>query len=93
MLDKQPDGRTNETALDYSYPEVREHRLAIMREIVEEYEVDGLELNFVRWAKHFPRDRGREKAPIMTDYVGQIRNVLDVAVRKRGPKAGARAEE
>ena len=81
---KQPDGRTNETALDYSYPEVREHRLGIMREIAEEYDVDGLELNFVRWAKHFPRDRGREKAPIMTEYVGQIYEMLAAAAKKRG---------
>ena len=79
----QPDGRTNETALDYAYPEVREHRLAIMREIAVEYDVDGLELNFVRWAKHFPRDQGREKAPIMTDYVGQIREMLDQAAKHR----------
>ncbi len=83
---QQPDGRTNETALDYSHPEVRAHRLAIMREIAEGYDVDGLELNFVRWAKHFSRDKGREKAAIMTDFVGQVRNVLDVAAESRGRK-------
>lgn len=81
---KQPDGRTNETALDYSYAEVREHRLGIMTEIAEEHDVDGLELNFVRWAKHFPRDKGREKAAIMTEYVGQIRERLDAAAKTRG---------
>lgn len=80
---KQPDQRTNETALDYSYPEVREHRLAIMREIVEDYDVDGLELNFVRWAKHFPRDKSRDNAPIMTEFVGQVREMLDTAAEKR----------
>ena len=52
---KQPDDRTNETALDYSIPAVRDHRMGIMNEIISEYPVDGLELNFVRWAKHFPR--------------------------------------
>jgi hypothetical protein len=46
--------------------------------------VDGLELNFVRWAKHFPRDKGREKAPVMTTYVGQIREMLDAAAKKGG---------
>ena len=80
---RQPDGRTNETALDYAYPEVRRHRLNIMREIVEEYDVDGLELNFVRWAKHFPRDKGREKAPIMTAYMGEIHAMLAAAAKKR----------
>lgn len=80
---KQPDGRTNETALDYSHPEVRAYRMAIMGEIAEGYDVDGLELNFVRWAKHFPRDQGREKAIVMTDYIGEIRSMLDDAARKR----------
>jgi len=83
---KQPDGRGNETALDYSYPEVREHRLKIMGEIVEDYDTDGLELNFVRWAKHFPRDKGREKASIMTEYIGQIRRLLDVTATKKNRK-------
>jgi hypothetical protein len=83
---KQPDGRTNETALDYSYAEVREHRLNIMREIVEEYDVDGLELNFVRWAKHFPRDKGRENAEIMTAYIGQIHEMLGSAAKQGARK-------
>ena len=50
--------------MDYSYPEVRAHRLAIMRELAEQDEIDGLDLDFCRWAKHFPRDQGFEKAPI-----------------------------
>ncbi len=83
---KQPDGRTNETALDYSYPEVRAHRLAIMREIAQNYDVDGLELNFVRWAKHFPRDKGREKAPVMTAYMDEIRAMLEQAAKQRKRK-------
>lgn len=80
---EQPDNRTNETALDYSYPAVRKHRLNIMREIVEDYDVDGLELNFVRWAKHFSRDQGREKASIMTAYIGEIHSMLAATAKKR----------
>ena len=83
---KQPDQRSNETALDYSHSEVRSHRLAIMQEIVEKYDVDGLELNFVRWAKHFPRDKGRQKAAIMTQYVGKIHAMMATAARKRDRK-------
>jgi hypothetical protein len=84
LVIRQPDGRTNETALDYSHGEVRAHRLAVMREIVEEYDVDGLELNFVRWAKHFPRDRGREKAAVMTAYLGEVYDMLAAAATRRG---------
>ena len=54
-----------------------------MREIAEDFDVDGLELNFVRWAKHFPRDQGHDKAGIMTAYVGQIHEMLALAATKR----------
>ena len=81
---KQPDGRTNETALDYSHEQVRRHRLRIAGEIVNEYDVDGLELNFVRWAKHFPRDQGRERAHVMTDFIGDVRKLMDAAAKRKG---------
>lgn len=83
---RQPDGRKNETALDYSYPEVREHRFAILRELATEYDLDGLELNFCRWAKHFPRHQGREKAHIMTEFIGRVRAMLDDVAKQRGRK-------
>jgi hypothetical protein len=72
-----------EVAMDYSHAEVRAHRLAIMRELVNAYDTDGLELNFNRWAKHFERDKGRENAPIMTEFVGQVRAELDRAAPRR----------
>ena len=80
---KRPDKITS-VALDYSFAQVREYRMAILREMAEEHEVDGLCLNFMRWAKYFERDKGREKAPIMTEFVGQIHRMLDEAAKKRG---------
>jgi len=85
-LIRQPDGRTNETALDYSHPQVRAHRLAIFRELASNYDLDGLELDFCRWAKFFPRDRGFENAHIMTEFVGEVRNMLDTTARQRSRK-------
>ena len=73
---ERPDGGP-ETAMDYSYPEVREHRFAILEELARRDVTDGLELNFNRWAKHFHRDQGREKAWIMTEFMGQVRRMLD----------------
>lgn len=83
---RQPDGRGNETAMDYSIPGVREHRLAILRELAARPELDGLELNFIRWGKHFPRDQGAAKAPVMTEFVGRVRALLDMAASSRGAK-------
>jgi len=73
-----------EVAMDYSFPEVREHRLAILRELAEDYDIDGLELDFTRWGKHFAREEAPFKVDIMTDLVGQVREALDEAARRRG---------
>ena len=81
--DRLPEG-VSETALDYSFAGVREHRLAIVRELAHRPEVDGIELNFIRWGKYFVREEAPEKAPIMTEYVGQIHQVLAEAARARG---------
>lgn len=66
-----------ERALDYSFPEVRGHRLAILRELAENYDIDGIELDFTRWAKFFPRDEAPFKAHVMTQLVGDVRQMLD----------------
>ena len=79
---KRQDG-IPERALDYSFPEVREHRLAILRELAENYEIDGLELDFTRWAKFFPRHEAPFKSEIMTQFVGEVRGILDDAAQKR----------
>ncbi len=81
--DTLPDG-VEETALDYSFPEVRQHRLAILRELANRKEVDGIELNFIRWGKHFVREEAPQKAPIMTEFVGEVRAILNQAARTQG---------
>ncbi len=73
-----------ERALDYSFAEVRAHRLAILRELAEGYDIDGIELDFTRWAKFFRRDEAILKAPIMTQFVGEVRRMLDEVARSRG---------
>ena len=80
---KREDG-IHETALDYSFPEVRRYRLAILTELAEEYDIDGVELDFVRWGKHFARNEAPFKTSIMTEFVGQVRHALDKAAKRRG---------
>lgn len=75
--------------MDYAVPEVREHRLAILREVVNRFEVDGLELNFMRHPRLFQPGTEQQNAPIMIRFVAEIRRLLDAA---RGPDSllGAR---
>jgi len=85
-----------ERALDYSFPEVRAHRLAILRELAEHYDIDGVELDFTRWAKFFARHEAPFKLDVMTEFVGQVRRILDEAAAKRGRERlvlGAQVQE
>jgi hypothetical protein len=72
--------------MDYAIPEVRAHRSAILREQAENYEIDGLELDFMRWPPFFQPQRSLENTPVLTRYVREIREMLDDAAAKRGCK-------
>jgi hypothetical protein len=69
--------------MNYAIPQVREHRLAIMREQVENYDLDGLELDFMRHAPFFPRERAGQDAPLMTRFIGEIRQMIDEVARQK----------
>ncbi|MCX6992626.1 MAG: family 10 glycosylhydrolase [Kiritimatiellaeota bacterium] len=69
--------------MDYAIAGVREHRLAIIKEIVARYDVDGIQLDFGRSAP-FLSEVKREKAKHMTQYLKDIRSVLDDAGNRRG---------
>jgi hypothetical protein len=72
------------TALNYFVKEVRELRIRTIREIFEKYDFDGLELDFMRSQFYFHWDKGLSSAYIMTDFVREVRGLLDEAGVKRG---------
>lgn len=73
--------------LDWAHSEVRELIMAPLREIAEGYDIDGVELNFIRGNIWFDADTAVTEAPLMTAMLGQIRQVLDQAgARRREPR-------
>ncbi|MCH7635506.1 MAG: hypothetical protein IIA36_12580, partial [Proteobacteria bacterium] len=60
ILSKHPEWRivpqdgTQDVALDYSHDGVRNHRLAIIEEILATHLVDGIQLDFMRSCRYFP---------------------------------------
>jgi hypothetical protein len=91
---RRPNDDEWDVTLDYSFPEVREHRLAIIRETIENYDLDGVELDFIRFGRHFPWPATADHTRIMTDLLRQIRQMLETSFRRRGrsdrPLIGAR---
>ena len=75
-------------ALNYAIPKVREYFFAILKEIVERYELDGLELDFMRFPYYFPfqPEKMQANSLIMTSFVEKVRRLADSVGTVRGKK-------
>ncbi len=69
---------------DFTHPIVRDNLLAIAGEILHRYDVDGLELDWMRWCVVFPAAVARERAPLLSAFIGSVRALLDEAAQRRG---------
>lgn len=68
--------------LNWAIPEVRDHKLALIREICENYDIDGFELDFMRYPKYFDSAMPVEsRVEIITDFVTRVRRILDASQR------------
>lgn len=85
---------------DYSKVEVRNHYLAILREACRRYDLDGVELDWLRYPKFF-RD-GEVNAAVLTEFVREAHTILDETAKRHGhplrlvtrvPDGPARAKE
>lgn len=68
--------------LDYSKPEVRKHYLDTLREACRRYDLDGIELDWLRSPVLF-RHREVDTA-LMTAFVAEARAILDASAKTRG---------
>ena len=65
------------TEFDYRKSVVRARMLDMIRSAFERYDLDGLEMDMTRNCKFFPPDHPEECAPVMTEFVRQVRGILD----------------
>ncbi|MDQ3815535.1 MAG: hypothetical protein M3347_16585, partial [Armatimonadota bacterium] len=79
----QDSKRAAELGHNWAIPEVRAHKFAFLQELCENYDFDGLELDFLRFHNFFPLDRTarEERSAIMTGFVRQVRALLDRTAR------------
>ncbi|MBE6633638.1 MAG: hypothetical protein E7620_04750 [Ruminococcaceae bacterium] len=76
----------NEQVLDFRHEAVREEKLKLIAELIANYELDGFELDFCRRFTFFNIDKTteEERVRIMTDFVAEVRKMLDAATEKDG---------
>jgi hypothetical protein len=80
-----PGGRSwTDRALDYGRPEVRQHALGLIRELLARYDPDGLELDWMRFGYHFRP--GHEAAGVaqLTGFMREVRTLTRQWSAKRG---------
>lgn len=78
--DRTKGGGWTRHALDYSKPEVRDFAFGIFRELVDRYDADGFELDFMRFWEHLTPGREREQAPILTAFIRRCRDYANPVV-------------
>jgi hypothetical protein len=67
---------------DYSKPQVRDFFLGAMRELVERYEIDGLELDFCNNGPFYPKDLP-DQEKFMTEFMRNLRETTHRVGAKR----------
>ena len=72
------------SGLDYALPAVRAHAAEIICELFEAFEVEGVELDFMRHPAFFRPDEAHQNRYLMTDLVRHVRDRMDRAGQDRG---------
>jgi hypothetical protein len=65
------------TGLDYTHQAVRAHMAAIINELFESFEVDGVEMDFMRHPTFFKVEDAYANRYLMTDLVRRVRRRMD----------------
>ena len=64
-------------AYNLAIPQVREYKLALAREAIENYDLDGLDWDFVRFPRLFRKGTGSENAHLITEMLRALKGCLD----------------
>lgn len=69
--------------LNWAIPEVRARKFALLQELATNYDLDGLELDFMRFYSFFPLKKTtvEERREVMTSFVRDVRAMLDRTAR------------
>jgi len=70
--------RGEQRVLNWAVPEVRAHKLALIRELCENYDFEGGEMDFMRFYSFFQLDKttSAQRRDIMTGFVRDVRAAL-----------------
>lgn len=73
-------------ALDYGNEKVRTHSLKLIQEYFERFDVDGLELDWMRTPPHFRPGYEIEGGKLLNGFMRDVRSLADKAEKRLGHK-------
>ena len=79
-LDEFPHG------LDFTFDEVRDWMFSVVEEVTHRFDVDGIQLDWMRWEHIFPTRTARQKQPIATAFMRRVKGMIDQAGHKKGKR-------
>jgi len=72
------------SAFNFEHPEVRQYRLEYIGKNAAAHDFDGYELDFTRFIWNLPLGSERALAPLMTDFIREVRLSLNTIASRRG---------
>lgn len=79
-------GAWTDAAFNYAKREVWEFHFACAKELLERYDMDGFELDWMRFCLHLTPGKEAEEAHYLTEFVREVRKTADAEGKKRGRK-------
>jgi hypothetical protein len=82
-------------ALCFLHEEVRQYQMGFILELIDRYDIDGIELDFLRFPYFFPSHVPfEEKAPLLTAFISDVRTALNRKAGKgKKPILGVRVSD
>jgi hypothetical protein len=69
-------------SLNYGIKPVRDHMMALIREVCDRFDMDGLELDWNRFPLHFRLGEEIEQGKVLTEWLVEVREVIRAAAKK-----------
>ncbi|MEE3373456.1 MAG: family 10 glycosylhydrolase [Planctomycetota bacterium] len=78
-----PDGWWKPGLWNFAVPQVRRHKVAVLREVAERYNLDGINIDFGRHPPFLPKGKQWELRDALTSFVRRVREMLQEVARER----------
>ncbi len=83
ILSEHPEWIILGSANDYALDDVRNMMLTFTKEVLDNYDVDGIEYDYMRWCHMFKPGEGKKNAHLLTDFTRKSRALLNEEAKRR----------